>query len=56
MAGSIQDTGAIRKHVMLSYQHGSQKLVDRAYNQLKSQGIPVWMDSKGGMKASLYKR
>ena len=44
------------KHVMLSYQWDHQKLVEEVYNALEAQGLPVWMDIKGGMKGNINDR
>ena len=33
-----------RKHVMISYQWGSQELMKRIRDELKSAGYEVWMD------------
>ncbi len=44
------------KHVMLSYQWDSQSLVTDIYNCLHAHGIPLWMDTQGGMKGHLSTR
>jgi len=44
------------KHVMLSYQWDSQALVTDIYNCLHAHGIPLWMDTQGGMKGHLSTR
>ncbi|CAF1468201.1 unnamed protein product, partial [Didymodactylos carnosus] len=49
MAEKIKD----EKHIMLSYQWNTQKLVCDVYQYLKDNGIRVWMDTKGGMKKCL---
>ncbi|CAF0829023.1 unnamed protein product [Adineta steineri] len=41
------------KHVMLSYQWDSQKLVTDVYKHLSEHKIPLWMDTQGGMKGHL---
>ncbi|CAD5124205.1 unnamed protein product [Dimorphilus gyrociliatus] len=41
------------KHVMLSYQHGIQPMVEIIYNGLEKLGISVWMDIKGGMTGNI---
>ncbi|CAF3871460.1 unnamed protein product [Adineta steineri] len=43
------------KHVMLSYNWKSQKIVSRVYDILKAENIPVWFDVQGGMKDDIYK-
>lgn len=45
-----------KKHIMLSYQHGSQKLVLDFYEYLKKKRIRTWMDIKGGMGEHLLDR
>ncbi|CAF4031097.1 unnamed protein product [Adineta steineri] len=42
------------KHVMLSYNWKSQKIVSRVYDILKDKDIPVWFDVQGGMKDDIY--
>ena len=38
-------------HVMLSYQWNSQNLVKKIHDHLSKEGVPCWMDIKGGIKA-----
>jgi hypothetical protein len=44
------------KHVMLSYQWDSQKIVTDVYRSLHAHNIPLWMDTQGGMKGHLSTR
>lgn len=43
------------KHVMLSYNHKSKKVVEAVYNALKTENIPVWFDVRD-MDANMYDR
>ncbi|XP_069545869.1 uncharacterized protein [Brachyistius frenatus] len=40
-------------HIMLSYQWDDQALVKKIYNRLKDDGLPVWMDVKGGVTGNI---
>ncbi|XP_035493936.2 uncharacterized protein LOC118312945 [Scophthalmus maximus] len=40
-------------HVMLSYQWDDQALVEKIYNRLKDDGLPVWMDIQGGVTGNI---
>jgi hypothetical protein len=44
------------KHVMLSYNWKSQKIVAKVCDILKLENIPVWFDIEGGMKGDIYER
>ncbi len=44
------------KHVMLSYNWKSEKIVSKVYDILKAENIPVWFDIDSGMKDDIYKR
>jgi len=44
------------KHVMLSYNWKSQKIVSKVCDILKAENIPVWFDIQGDMKVDIYER
>ncbi|XP_065054664.1 uncharacterized protein LOC135683358 isoform X2 [Rhopilema esculentum] len=41
------------KHIFLSYQWDIQDLVKKVYKGLKDRGLPVWMDTEGGMSGNI---
>jgi len=48
------DSKQTTKHIMLSYNWGIQDHVKAVCAELKSRGLPVWMDIDGGMHGSIH--
>ena len=47
---TASSTGGKRKHIMMSYAWtGTQDLAYEVAEQLKNEGIPVWMDIRNGL-------
>ena len=44
------------KHIFLSYQWDIQDIVKKVYKGLKDRGLPVWMDTEGGMSGNINDR
>lgn len=46
-------SGSKPKHLMISYQWGSQDLVKKIHKELVAKGVTVWLDIAGGMKGNI---